>query len=140
MSEEKKPILYPENQEVTFFMPDTNSIAVLKKAEKTRNLTATYMTVEEWEKVKGVEKRCVFLGMKPCIDSQGEGYYMAKLHDGTKPFVAAQTILIETLMQVKDGQGVSITCTDVIKNSKNGKTVMFDVAELDFNVFPKNEE
>ena len=135
-----KSALYPRGGEVTFLMPSTNALGVLKKAKKGRNLTAKYMTIEDWQTEKGKEKLCYFLGFKEAIDSSGEVYYLAKLHDGEIPFVAAQTILVQSLANIPAGQGVSITCTDVVKNAKNGKTAMFEVTELDVNLYGKADE
>lgn len=133
-NQNKKQELYPKNGEVTFLMPNTNAIGVLKKAKVGRKLTAKYMTVEDWQAEKGSEKLCYFLGFKESEDASGNPYYLAKLHDGKVPFVAAQTILVQSLANIPVGQGVSITCTDVVKNSKNGKTALFEVAELDVNL------
>jgi len=139
MENSNKQELYPKNGEVTFLMPNTNAIGVLKKAAKGRSLTAKYMTVEDWEKEKSVEKKCYFLGFKESEDAQGRPYYLAKLHDGKTPFVAAQTILVQSLSNVPVGQGVSITCTDVAKNAKGGKTAFFEVQELDVNLMGSDE-
>ena len=135
MENQSKQELYPKNGEVTFLMPNTNAIGVLKKATKGRSLTAKYMTVEDWQASKGQEKKCYFLGFKESEDAQGNPYYLAKLHDGKTPFVAAQTILVQSLANTPPGQGVSITCTDVVKNAKSGKTALFEVVELDVNLF-----
>ncbi len=139
-NQERKAELYPQNGEVTFLMPTTNSIGVLKGAKKGRNLTASYMTIEDWEKEKGKEKFCYFLGFKEAEDGKGKPYFLAKLHDGNMPFVAAQTVLVESLMNVPVGQGVAITCTDVTKNAKNGKTALFKIVELDVNLLGKTDE
>ena len=139
MQNSKKQELYPKNGEVTFLMPNTNAIGVLKNATKARSLTAKYMTVDDWEKERGVEKKCYFLGFKESEDTQGRPYYLAKLHDGETPFVAAQTILVQSLSSVAVGQGVSITCTDVAKNTKGGKTAFFEVQELDVNLMGSDD-
>src|SRR5690606_24118044 len=139
-NQEKQPVLYPKGGEVTFLMPNTNALGVLKKAKKSRKLTAKYMTVEDWAAVKGEEKLCYFLGFKEATDSKGDVYYIAKLHDGQSPFVAAQTILVQSLANIPVGQGVSITCTDIVKNANNGKTAMFEVIELDVNLMGKDDE
>lgn len=140
MSNENQAVLYPKNGEVTFLMPNTNAIGVLKKAQKGRKLTAKYITVEDWAKIKGEEKLCYFLGFKEAVDSKGDTYYIAKLHDGESAFVAAQTILVQSLANIPVGQGVSITCTDIVKNANSGKTALFDVVELDVNLLGRNDE
>ena len=139
----EKPVLYPDGGEVTFLMPNTNMIGKLKEAKKGQNLTASYMTVADWEKVINVPKRCIFLGFKEAKDPQGNTYYLARLIDENQnPFVSAPTILTQSLAMVPAGQGVEITCTKVEKNSSNGRTPFFTVVMLDFNVFgaPKEEE
>lgn len=132
---ENKPVLYPEGEEVTFFMPNTNTLGVLKDAKKTAKLTSKYMTVDDWKELKGIEQNFFFLGFKPGEGSDGKPYMMAKLVGENGPIVAAQTILVQSLGSVEEGQGVSIVCTDVVKNAKNGKTVLFDVVRLDVNIF-----
>lgn len=132
---EKKPELFPVGGEVTFLMPTTNALGLLKDAKDDGDLTASYMKWEDWQAIKGVELRCFFLGLKKCIDSDGEEYYMAQFVDeNNKPFVAAQTILVDAMKSTEYGQGVKIVCTDVVGNSKKGKTVLFDIKRLSVNL------
>ncbi len=140
MENNAKPMgLYPLNGEVTFIMPNTNVVAKLKEAEPTQTLTSKYMTIEDWQNCIGQEKRVIYCGMKEAIDSSGELYYLVKCNDGAQPFVAAQTVLVQSLQSVKVGQAISITCIDVVKNMKNGKTALFEVQDLGFNIFDKKE-
>lgn len=136
---EQKPNLYPRNGEITFAVPSTNAISQLSKAEKGRNVTAKYMTIQDWEDAKGKEQKVFFLGFKEATDAKGDLYYLAKFHDGKTPFVAGQTVLVQSLANVPVGQGVSVTCTDVVKNSKNGKTALFEIVELDINLMGRDE-
>ncbi len=132
---EEKPALYPKDGEVTFLMPNTNALGMLKEAKEGGNLTATYMKWEDWEKIKGVELRCFFMGFKDCVDSNGEDYKLSQFVDeNNKPFVAAQTILVDDMKNVPYGQGVVIVCKDVISNSKKGKTVLFENIMLQINL------
>ncbi len=133
------PVLYPKGGEVTFLMPNTNALAKLKEAKKGANLTAKYMTAEDWAKLEGKEQRCIYLGLKEASDADGREYYLAKLHNGQEPFVCAQTILVQSLANLPMGQGVSITCTGIEKATK-GKIVRFEVADLGINFLGKEDE
>lgn len=134
-TENKKQELFPEGGELTFLMPTTNALGLLKEAEEDSDLTASYMRWEDWQQLKGVDLRCFFLGLKKCIDSDGEIYFMAQFVDeSNKPFVAAQTILVDAMKNTVFGQGVKIVCTDVVPNSKKGKTVLFDIKKLSINL------
>lgn len=134
--EKEKSVLYPEGGEVTFLMPNTNVIGQLKKAKKGQNLTAKYMTVDDWAERIDKPMRCIFLGFKAAEDAKGNTYYLARLVDENQiPFVSAPTILTQSLALVPAGQGVEITCVKVEKNSSGGKTPFFEVVKLDFNVF-----
>lgn len=137
---ENKAELFPKDGEITFLMPSTNFLGKLKDAKPVQSLTAKYMTIDDWAEMKGKELRCVFLGMKEAVDSKEDLYYLAKFTDGKKPFVAAQTILVQSFTSVPIGQAVRITCTDIVKNSKNGKTALFSIDDLGFNVFENNNE
>lgn len=131
--------LYPKNGEVTFVMPNTNALGRLKDAKEGRSLTAKYMTVEDWKELEGKEVLCFFIGFKDSVDSQGEPYLLAKLIDSdNKPFVAAQTILCQSLAATQAGQGVKIVCTGIEKATQ-GKMATFEVTELDINIFDNNE-
>jgi len=131
----KKPELFPDGGVVTFVMPSTNALGLLKEAPEDGDLTASYMKWEDWQAIKGVELRCFFLGLKKCVDSDGEDYHMAQFVDeNNKPFVAAQTILVDAMKTTVFGQGVKIVCTDVVGNSKKGKTVLFDIKKLNINL------
>ncbi len=131
--------LFPNGGEITFLMPSTNMLGMLKDATPQSTLTAKYMTVDEWAAEKGVEKRCIYLGMKSATDAAGDQYYLAKFTDGKVPFVCAQTVIVQSFATIPVGQAVAITCTDVVKNSKNGKTALFEISDLGFNAFDKNE-
>lgn len=139
MENQNTPVLYPKGGEVTFLMPNTNALAKLKEAKKGANLTAKYMTAEEWAKLENKEQRCIYLGLKEASDADGREYYLAKLHNGKEPFVAAQTILVQSLANLPIGQGVSITCTGIEKASK-GKIVRFEVADLGINFLGNDNE
>jgi hypothetical protein len=125
-----KPELKPENGEVTFLMPSTNAVGILKNAKPGRKLTVTYKTKEEWAEEKDKPVNCFFLGFKNAEDSKGRTYLIAKLHDGEKAFVCAQTILVQALMGVELGQGVQIICTGTVKAQSGNHIPTFEVSEL----------
>jgi hypothetical protein len=137
---EDKPNLYPKDGEVTFIMPSTNAIGLLKEAGVSRKLTVSYMEKSEWIAKKGEAVECFFLGFKEASDAKGGTYFMAKLHDGEKAFLAAQTVLIQALMNTKIGQGVSITCKGSSKTTGGNDIPLFDVDEKNINIFDANEE
>ena len=62
------------------------------------------------------------------------------MHDGTKAFVVAQTVLVQALMGTKVGQGVKITCTGSTKTTGGNDIPLFDVDELNINIFDANED
>lgn len=127
--EGQKPNLYPQNGEVTFLMPSTNAVGRLKTAEKGRDLTISYKTKEEWLAEKGTPQRYFFLGFKKAENEKGDEYYLARLSDGERTFVCAQTILIQALMGVSFGHGIEVKCTGSVK-AKGGSIPQFEVAEL----------
>lgn len=134
-----KPELKPKNGEVTFIMPSTNALGALKSAKKGRQLTVSYKTKEEWLAETGETVRCYFLGLKEATDAKGETYFIAKLHDGEKAFVCAQTVLVQSLMSTELGQGVEITCTGSTKGSSGNTIPIFDVVELGINITKGDE-
>ncbi|ROI03689.1 hypothetical protein EGI16_10780 [Chryseobacterium sp. G0240] len=139
--QETKAELYPKNGEVTFVMPSTNAIGALKNAGTNRKLTVSYQKMQEWVAEQGKPVECYFLGLKEATDAKGNIYYLAKLHDGDKAFIAGQTVLIQALMNTKIGQGVRITCTGTTKTVGGNEIPIFDVDELDINLFDNaNEE
>ncbi|MBE8727949.1 hypothetical protein [Flavobacterium hungaricum] len=140
MESNVKPELFPKNGEVTFIMPSTNAIGALKEAGVSRKLTVSYMEKSEWIAKKNEAVECFFLGFKEATDAKGATYFMAKLHDGEKAFLAGQTVLIQALMNTKIGQGVSIKCTGSSKTTGGNEIPLFDVDELNINIFDANEE
>lgn len=139
-TETQTPNLYPEGGSIHFLMPSTNAIGKLKDAEKGRDLTISYRTKDEWIAVKGKAERYFFLGFKPATNDKGDVYYLAKLSNGEKTFVCAQTILIQALMSISLGQGVEITCTGSTK-ANGGIIPTFEVAELPgVTMFPETNE
>ena len=140
VQENNQPTLYPKNGEVTFVMPSTRAIGALKNAEVSKKLTVSYKEKSEWIAEQGVPIECFFIGFKDAVDGKGNTYFLAKLHDGTKAFVAGQTVLVQALMNTKLGQGVKITCTGSTKTTGGNEIPLFDVDELDINLFDANEE
>ena len=137
--QKSKQELYPKNGEVTFLMPNTNTLAKLKGAEVGANITSKYRTKEDWQKLEGKPQKCFYLGLKEAYNDKNEVYYLAKLHDGESPFVAGQTVLVQSLQSVPVGQGVQITCTGISKS--NGRQIpMFEVAQLGINIFDNQDE
>ncbi|WP_127846168.1 hypothetical protein [Psychroflexus aestuariivivens] len=137
-TEENKAELHPKNGEITFMMPSTNALGALKKAEKGRQLTVSYKKKEEWLAEVDKPVKCFFLGLKEATDAKGETYFIAKLHDGEKAFVCAQTVLVQSLMSTELGQGVEITCTGSTKTNGN-EIPLFDVVELNVNITKGDE-
>lgn len=136
---DQKPELKPVNGEVTFLMPSTNALGALKKAETGRQLTVKYKTKEEWLAEIGKTVRCFFLGLKEATDGKGDTYFIAKLHDGEKAFVCAQTVLVQSLMSTELGQGVEITCTGSSKGNSGNTIPIFEVVELGINIIKGDE-
>ena len=134
-----KQELYPANGEVTFLMPNTNTLAKLKDAKVGATLTSSYRTKDDWIALKGKPQKCFYLGLKEAVDENEKVYYLAKLHDGKNPFVAGQTILVQSLTSVPNGQGVQITCTG-LSGSGTRKIPMFEVAQLEINLFDNQED
>ena len=138
-NQKTKNELYPVNGEVTFLMPNTNTIAKLKDAKKGVTVTSSYRTKEDWVALKDKPQKCFYLGLKEASNENGEVYYLVKLHDGKSPFVAGQTVLVQSLQSVSVGQGVQITCTG-LSSSGSRKIPMFEVVQLEINLFEGNEE
>ena len=135
----EKPELKPVGGEITFMMPSTNAIGALKDAELGRQLTVSYKKKEEWLAEVDKPLRCFFLGLKEATDAKGKIYFIAKLHDGEKAFVCAQTVLVQALMSTELGQGVEITCTGSSKT--NGNDIpLFEVVELEGLNITKGDE
>ncbi|WP_379963940.1 hypothetical protein [Epilithonimonas sp. UC225_85] len=139
-NQEVAPELHPKNGEITFIMPSTNAIGALKNAGTGRKLTVSYKEKSEWISEIGIPVECFFLGFKEASDAKGNPYFMAKLHDGVKAFIAAQTVLIQALMNTKMGQGVRITCTGSTKTTGGNDIPLFDVDELEINLFENADE
>lgn len=137
---ESKPNLFPQGGEITFIMPSTNAVGQLKDAPKGRSLTVLYKTKEQWIAEKDEPQRYFFLGFKPATNEKGDVYYLAKLSDGEKTFVCAQTILVQALMSTSLGQGIEVTCTGFSK-ANGGQIPTFEVSELEgVTLFPNEGE
>lgn len=137
---ENRAELYPKNGEVTFIMPSTNAIGALKNAATNRKLTVSYLKKEQWIAEEGKPVECFFLGFKEALDAKGNTYFLVKLHDGEKAFVAGQTVLVQALMNTTVGQGVRITCTGITRTKEGNDIPLFDVDELNINIFDNADE
>lgn len=139
-NEAKKPVLYPLNNTVVFYMPDTNTLGKLVKAKKGVELTSKYMTVQDWEKRMGEPLYCFYSGMKDSTNGEGNHYQIARLINAKgEPFICAQNGLVESLVHLEVGQGVEITCVDVVdkefSDGQMGRVAYFKVIALEVNMF-----
>ena len=119
-------------------MPNTNTLAKLKDAPIGVTITSKYRTKEDWVALKDQPQKCFYLGMKEARNDKDEVYYLAKLHDGKNPFVAGQTVLVQSLASVPTGQGVQITCTGLSKSGTRS-IPMFEVSQLEINLFDNQD-
>lgn len=133
------PVLFPNGGEVTFIMPDTNTLGKLKDAKRGVNLTAKYMRVEDWKEHIDKPLTFFYVGYKEAKDAKGDSFMLARLIDSNgNPVVSAPTILTQSLANLPIGQGVEITCTEVRKNNSGGFTPYFDIVKLEVNLFTGN--
>lgn len=131
MSEENKAVETLAGTQVTFIIPDTESLGRLDELEPQFNLTMKYRSTDDWAVLKDKPIRCFFMGMKPIPNENGElvncGVFVSK----TECFISGQMLLVDAVSNLSAGTPIEVTYVGKTKNkNSDGQTCNFLVSKL----------
>jgi hypothetical protein len=117
--------------EVTFIIPDTESLGVLDNMEPQFNLTMKYRSTDDWAVLKDKPVRCFYMGMKSIPNENGElvncGVFVSK----TECFISGQMLLVDAIKNLPPKTPIEVTYLGKNKNkNSDGQTCTFQVIKL----------
>ncbi len=127
----EKSVMPAQPTEVTFVMPNTESLGQLKEMQPDFSLTMKYKTADDWAAIKGQEVRAFFMGIKEIPNDDGELVTCGVFVSTTECFIAGQKLLVEAVRNLDSRTPVAITYKEKKANkSTEGSTMIFEVRTL----------
>lgn len=131
MSEADSEIAKASGAEVTFVIPDTESLGKLKELNEKFSLNINYKTKEDWAQIKDKPIRVYFMGFKDIPNEKDEMIKCAVFASESELFIAGQMTLIEAVSKTEPNTPLQITYTGSVNNkTSDGSTMRFDVVTL----------
>lgn len=118
--------------QVTFTIPDTESLGKLDSMEPTMALNMKYRLQEEWELIKGKPVKCYFLGIKVIPNPEGELVNCGLFASSKEIFLAGGIILIDLIRDLQPKTPLQITYLGTRENNKDKskKALNFNIQRL----------
>ncbi|MCU7542956.1 hypothetical protein [Riemerella anatipestifer] len=118
-------------QEVTFFIPNTESLGKLKDMKPEFSLNLKYKTADDWAALKDQPLRAFFMGTKDIPNEDGELVSCGVFVTQNECFISGQMTLVEAVKNLPAKTPIEITYRGKKNNkSSNGSTMIFDVSKL----------
>lgn len=131
MSNKTEEIQKASGTEVTFVIPDTESLGQLQDLEPKFSLNLKYKSSDDWAALKGSPMRAYFMGMKSIPNEDGELINCAVFVTPKECFISGQMTLVEAVKSLNAKTPVQITYQGKKNNkSTEGSTMLFDVETL----------
>lgn len=127
----EKAVAPAQPTEVTFVMPNTESLGQLKEMQPDFSLTMKYKTADDWAAIKGQEVRAFFMGIKEIPNEKNELVTCGVFVTQTECFISAPKLLVEAVRNLNARTPVSIVYKEKKANkSSEGATMIFEVKTL----------
>ena len=117
--------------EVSFLIPNTESLGKLEKLSPNFSLTMKYKSADDWAALKDKPVRAFYMGMKDVPNEVGENVHCGVFVSGTEVFLSGQLVLTEAVKNLQPQTPIQITYRGKKSNkSGTGSTMLFDVETL----------
>lgn len=131
MESKSNAVAQAAGTEVSFFMPNTDSLAQLESLKPKFSLTLKYKTADDWAAIKDKSVRCFYMGIKEIPNEYGEIIKCGVFVSETECFIAGQMILVDAVSKLEAKTPVEIIYRGKSQNkATNGSTMKFDVNTL----------
>ncbi|AEB71638.1 hypothetical protein [Riemerella phage RAP44] len=118
-------------QEVTFFIPNTESLGKLKDMKPEFSLNLKYKKADDWAALKDQPLRAFFMGTKDIPNEDGELVSCGVFVTQNECFISGQMTLVEAVKNLPAKTPIEITYRGKKNNkSSKGSTMIFDVSKL----------
>ena len=120
-----------QGTELTFVIPDTESLGHLKAMSEDFSLTLKYKNADEWAALKDQEVRAFYMGIKEVPNEKGELVLCGVFVSDKECFIAGQKLILDAVRQLPSKTPVAIIYRGKKTNkSTEGSTMIFDVHTL----------
>lgn len=117
--------------EVTFFIPDTESLGTLQNMEPKFSLNLKYKSSDDWAALKDQPVKAFFMGMKDIPNEEGEAVKCGVFITPAECFISGQMTLVDAVKNLPIKTPVQIIYRGKKANkSTDGITMLFDVQTL----------
>lgn len=118
--------------EVTFIVPDTESLGALDGMQPTISLNMRYRLQEDWEKIKGQPIKVYFLGIKVIPNPEGQAVNCGLFASSKEVFLAGGIILIDLVKDLQPKTPLQITYLGTRENNRepSKKALNFNIQRL----------
>ena len=117
--------------EVSFMIPDTESLGQLNDMEPKFSLNLKYKSSDDWAALKGKPIRAFFMGMKNIPNEDGDLINCGVFVSEKECFISGQMTLVEAVKNLNSKTPVQVTYQGKKTNkSSEGSTMIFDVETL----------
>lgn len=117
--------------EVSFVIPDTESLGHLQDLEPKFSLNLKYKTSDDWAALKGQPIRAYYMGMKEIPNEDGELITCGVFVTQNECFISGQMTLVDAVKNLSSKTPVQVTYQGKKANkSSEGSTMIFDVEKL----------
>lgn len=131
MNEKENAVDQAAGTEVTFQIPNTESLGKLKELNPAFSLTMKYKSADDWAQLKDKPLRAFYLGLKDVPNEDGEMVKCALFATENEVFISGQMILVEAVNRLNIKTPIEIIYRGKKANkSSNGSTMMFDIQTL----------
>src|SRR5690554_6680768 len=97
MKENDNAVQQAAGAEVTFFIPNTESLGKLQDLTPQFSLTMKYKSADDWAALKDKPLRAFFMGMKEVPNEDGENVNCGVFVSSNEVFISGQMILTEAV-------------------------------------------
>ena len=128
---EKTEVQKAAGTEVSFSIPDTESLGSLSDLEPKFSLNLKYKSADDWAALKGQPVRAFFMGLKEIPSEDGELVKCGVFVTEKECFLSGQFTLVEAVKSLPIKTPVQLTYQGKKQNkTSEGSTMMFDVEKL----------
>lgn len=118
-------------EEVTFFIPNTESIGQLNELKPQFSLNLKYKTADDWAAIKDKPLRAFYMGTKDIPNDAGEAVLCGVFVSQSECFISGQKLLVDAVRNLPIKSAVEITYRGKSQNkTTEGSTMKFDVITL----------
>lgn len=131
MKNQEAEIEKASGAEVTFLIPNTESLGKLDELKPEFSLTIKYKSADDWAGIKDKPLRAFYMGLKDIPNEDGElvkcGLFVSK----SECFISGQMTLIEAVKNLPPQTPVEVIYRGKKSNkTSDGSTMIFDVSKL----------